>query len=530
MTTYLLITAVVIFACVFLSKVSSRLGIPMLLAFILLGMLFGSDGILKIPFDNYAFAEQICTVALIFIMFYGGFGTNWQQAKSVAVKAGLLSTAGVVITAALTGVFCHYALHIAWVESMLIGALIGSTDAASVFSVLRSKRLSLRYNTASLLEVESGSNDPVAYMLTVIGISILNGDNLSTVPYAIFAQLVYGTLIGVILAAIAIYVLTKTDIIANGLDTIFILAVVFLGLGLSQYVGGNCFLCIYLFGILLGNSQIRNKGNIVPFFDGVTTLAQIVIFFMLGLLSYPHMFPATILTSVIIAVFLTFIARPVAVFAILLPFRCSIRQCLLVSWAGLRGASSIVFSISVMAGGSEISKDLFNIVFMISLISVAIQGTLLPAVSRKLKMIDEKSDVRKTFNDYQEESAITLMRMFIPKGHNWENKLISEVHMPTGAIALMIKRGRESIITRGNTRILGGDNLILSVPAYVSSDNDSLEERVVTQDDAWCNRTIRELNLPENLIIALVKRGDENIIPVGDTFIMDGDVVVIYRG
>ena len=155
---------------------------------------------------------------------------------------------------------------------------------------------------------------------------------------------------------------------------------------------------------------------------------------------------------------------------------------------------------------------------------------MLPAVSRKLKMIDEKSDVRKTFNDYQEESAITLMRMFIPKGHNWENKLISEVHMPTGAIALMIKRGRESIITRGNTRILGGDNLILSVPAYVSSDNDSLEERVVTQDDEWCNRTIRELNLPENLIIALVKRGDENIIPVGDTFIMDGDIVVIYRG
>ena len=165
-----------------------------------------------------------------------------------------------------------------------------------MFAILRRKKLNLKDGVASLLEIESGSNDPVAYMLTVIGISILNGDNLSTVPYAIFAQLVYGTLIGVILAAIAIYVLTKTDIIANGLDTIFILAVVLLGLGLSQYVGGNCFLCIYLFGILLGNSQIRNKGNIVPFFDGVTTLAQIVIFFMLGLLSYPHMFPATILT------------------------------------------------------------------------------------------------------------------------------------------------------------------------------------------------------------------------------------------
>ena len=162
----------------------------------------------------------------------------------------------------------------------------------SVFAILRRKKLNLKDGVASLLEIESGSNDPVAYMLTVIGISILNGDNLSSVPYAIFAQLVYGTLIGVVLAVVAIYVLTKTDVIANGLDTIFILAVVLLGLGLSQYVGGNGFLCIYLLGILLGNSRIRNKGNIVPFFDGVTTLAQIVIFFMLGLLSYPHMFPS----------------------------------------------------------------------------------------------------------------------------------------------------------------------------------------------------------------------------------------------
>lgn len=336
-------------------------------------------------------------------------------------------------------------------------------------------------------------------------------------------------LIGIGLAVAAIYVLTRTDIIVNGLDTIFILAVVLLGLGLSQLVGGNEFLCIYLFGILLGNSRIRNKGNIVPFFDGVTTLAQIVIFFMLGLLSYPHRFLTIIPISIAIAVFLTFIARPAAVFAILKPFKCSVRQCLLVSWAGLRGASSIVFSIVVMAGGSVMSKDLFNIVFMISLLSVTIQGTLLPAVSRRLDMIDETSDVRKTFNDYQEESSITLMRMFIPKGHNWENKLISEVHMPTGAIALMIKRGRETIITRGNTKICGGDNLILSIPAYENGDNDSLEEINITSDNNWCNRTIRQLDLPENLIIALVKRGEENIIPIGDTLIQNGDVVVIYR-
>ena len=144
--------------------------------------------------------------------------------------------------------------------------------------------------------------------------------------------------------------------------------------------------------------------------------------------------------------------------------------------------------------------------------------------------IADKAVVLNKINDYQEESSITLMRMFIPKGHNWENKLISEVHMPTGAIALMIKRGRETIITRGNTKICGGDNLILSIPAYEKGDNDSLEEINITSDNNWCNRTIRQLNLPENLIIALVKRGEENIIPIGDTLIQNGDVVVIYRG
>ena len=529
MTFAILFVSIVILACLVGNRISNRIGVPMLLIFIVLGMFFGSDGVIRISFENFELAEQICSIALIFIMFYGGFNTKWKTARPVAVKAVLLSTCGVILTAAFTMLFCYFVLRFPIAESFLVGAVLSATDAASVFAILRRKKLNLKDGVASLLEIESGSNDPIAYMLTVIGIYILNGDNLIKVPYVIFAQIVYGVLIGIGLAVAAIYVLTRTDIIVNGLDTIFILAVVLLGLGLSQLVGGNEFLCIYLFGILLGNSRIRNKGNIVPFFDGVTTLAQIVIFFMLGLLSYPHRFLTIIPISIAIAVFLTFIARPAVVFAILKPFKCSVRQCLLVSWAGLRGASSIVFSIVIMAGGSVMSKDLFNIVFMISLLSVAIQGTLLPAVSRRLDMIDETSDVRKTFNDYQEESSITLMRMFIPKGHNWENKLISEVHMPTGAIALMIKRGRETIITRGNTKICGGDNLILSIPAYENGDNDSLEEINITSDNNWCNRTIRQLDLPENLIIALVKRGEENIIPIGDTLIQNGDVVVIYR-
>ena len=529
MTLEIILVALVLIMCIAADKFSGRFGMPALILFIGIGMLFGCDGIAGIEFDNFTMTEYICNIALGFIMFYGGFNTKWKTARPVAVKAVLLSTCGVILTAAFTMLFCYFVLRFPIAESFLVGAVLSATDAASVFAILRRKKLNLKDGVASLLEIESGSNDPIAYMLTVIGIYILNGDNLIKVPYVIFAQIVYGVLIGIGLAVAAIYVLTRTDIIVNGLDTIFILAVVLLGLGFSQLVGGNEFLCIYLFGILLGNSRIRNKGNIVPFFDGVTTLAQIVIFFMLGLLSYPHRFLTIIPISIAIAVFLTFIARPAVVFAILKPFKCSVRQCLLVSWAGLRGASSIVFSIVIMAGGSVMSKDLFNIVFMISLLSVAIQGTLLPAVSRRLDMIDETSDVRKTFNDYQEESSITLMRMFIPKGHNWENKLISDVSMPTNSLALMIKRNGTTIIPKGDTMILAKDTLILSVPSYEPSGQENLKEIKIQSTDKWCNKTIHELNLPENVLIALIKRGEDNLIPDGNTLIKENDSVVLYK-
>ena len=234
MTFAILFVSIVILACLVGNRISNRIGVPMLLIFIVLGMFFGSDGVIRISFENFELAEQICSIALIFIMFYGGFNTKWKTARPVAVKAVLLSTCGVILTAAFTMLFCYFVLRFPIAESFLVGAVLSATDAASVFAILRRKKLNLKDGVASLLEIESGSNDPIAYMLTVIGIYILNGDNLIKVPYVIFAQIVYGVLIGIGLAVAAIYVLTRTDIIVNGLDTIFILAVVLLGLGLSQ--------------------------------------------------------------------------------------------------------------------------------------------------------------------------------------------------------------------------------------------------------------------------------------------------------
>ena len=528
-TVGILLAAAVIFLCIAADKFSGKFGMPALLLFMGIGMIFGSDGIFKIPFDNYVIAEKVCTVALSLIMFYGGFNTNWKAAKNIALKASLLSTAGVVITAILTAGFAYLCLGYTWQESFLVGAVLASTDAASVFAILKRKKLNLRDGTASLLEMESGSNDPVSYMLTIAGIGMLGAGAGENLLLLIGKQLVLGAAIGIAVASVVILIMTKTELVTEGLDTIFMIGIIAGCFGLSQILGGNAFLSVYLMGIIVGNSRIRNKNILIPFFDGLTGLAQIFIFFLLGLLAFPHKFPDIILPALGIVVFLTLVARPAAVFLLLKPFRCSTKQCLLVSWAGLRGAASIVFSILVIANGAQVSYDLFHIVFMVSLFSVAIQGTLLPAAAKKLDMIDEKADVRKTFNDYQEESAITLMRMYIPKGHNWEKRMIKEVSMPVGSLALMIKRGEETLIPRGDTVILAEDNLILSVPSYEPGDKENLLEIPIDKGNSWCNKRIEDLHLPDHVLIALIKRGDENLIPDGKTQIIEGDIVVTYR-
>ena len=378
MTSYILLVAAVILLCLSLNKMSNKLGIPMLLAYILLGMMFGTDGILKIPFDNFTIAEQICTVSLIFIMFYGGFGTNWKQAKPVAGKAVLLSTVGVILTAVTTGAFCHFILRMDFWESMLIGSVISSTDAASVFSILRSKRLNLKNNTASMLEVESGSNDPCSYMLTVIILTIMSGElSGSSLVVMIFSQIIFGILVGVVVALAAAFILKKVNFATDGFDTIFVFSMALVSYAGASMINGNGYLAAYIAGIILGNTPLHHKKSLVHFFDGITGLMQMLIFFLLGLLAYPSQLPKILPIALAIAVFLTFVARPVSVFAILMPFRCPVKQQLLVSWAGLRGAASIVFAIMATVSPAYTKNDLFHIVIFIVLFSISIQGCLL---------------------------------------------------------------------------------------------------------------------------------------------------------
>lgn len=522
----LLLIAIVIFLCVFLNKVMNKIGVPVLLAFIGLGMLFGSDGLFKIPFDDYAFAENICSAALIFIMFYGGFGTNWKEAKPVAAKSILMSTLGVVMTAGLTGLFCHFMLNIEWAESFLIGSLLGSTDAASVFSILRSKRLNLKYNTASLLEVESGSNDPFAYMLTAMMISIMNGKaSVASISYMLFAQIVYGIAAAIVIAFVAVAVLKKFTFTTTGFDTIFVFAVAILSYALPTLIGGNGYLSTYLVGLALGNSRIKNKKTLVPFFDGVNGLMQMAIFFLLGLLSSPPKILAVWLPALLISLFVTFIARPISVAAIFTPTKSKISQQLLVSWAGLRGAASIVFAVMAVMN-VQVKDDIFHMIFCVVLFSILLQGSMLPLVSIKLNMIDETADVMKTFTDYSDEVPIQFIRFTVNEKHSWCDSKVRNIVLPPDTILVLLMRGNEKIVPNGKTTLQKDDTLILCAKSSGNIDGVQLSERKIEEDNKNIGKPLSEIKQKDELVI-MIQRSGRIIIPNGSTKLKANDVLVI---
>ncbi len=529
MTVYLLLVAFVIVAGILLNRVSDKAGVPILLVFILMGMAFGSDGIWKIEFDNFEFAEKICSVALIFIMFYGGFGTNWKQAKPVAVRAGILATVGVMLTAAAVGGFCYLVLKMDLFASMLLGSVISSTDAASVFSILRSKNLGLKYNTASLLELESGSNDPSSYMMTSIVLTMMTtGISAGSVAYMLFAQFAFGILVSIVIARFGIYMLKKFPFGTDGFDTVFVIAVALLAYALADYIGGNGYLSVYLVGIVMGNTKIKNKKNLVAFFDGVTGLMQMMLFFLLGLLSFPSQLPVVAGVSFAIALFLTFIARPLVIFVLLTPFRCPWQQSALVSFAGLRGAASIVFAIMATVSGVVIKEDVFHIVFFIVLFSIALQGSLIPWASRKLNMIDADLDVRKTFTDYVDEVPVQFVELPVGWEHPWIDKEVSGLSLPPDMLIVVIIRNRETLIPAGNTVIQSGDRIVISAPAFKDNHGVQLTEKTIDWESGWVGKSIAEYSKDPEELVVLIRRGSSSVIPRGDTVLINQDVLVIH--
>ena len=526
----LLVVAFILFVCIAFQRISGKTGIPGLFIFIVLGMLFGL--IFQKDFE-FSLANDLCSVALIFIMFYGGVGTKWSKAKQVAKQAIVLSSLGTVLTAFFVGMFCFLILQIPILESLLIGSVICSTDAASVFSILRSKKMNLKYGTASMIEVESGSNDPFSYMLTTILLTIITGGSNSPweLILLLLLQVVLGIGFGVLFAILAKYALKKFQFKENGFDLAFLVAIAVIAYALPTILKGNGYLAVYITGIIIGNSNILKKKNVFHFFDGITSIIQMLMFFLLGLLSTPaNLIKVEVFgVALLIAMFLTFVGRPLAVFISMTIFKAKPKQQILVAWTGMRGVASIVFAIiavTALEGTSLLTKDLFHIIFFIVLFSILLQGTLLPYVAKKLDMIDYTEDVMKTFNDYLEEAPVQFIQFNIPKNHEWIGRKIKEITLPPDSILVLIVRNNKKIIPNGNTKLHEQDLLILSGKDSSKVDGINLYEKEIEIGDELINKRLQDISSTGKLII-LIKRQENVIIPRGDTIIKLGDILVV---
>ena len=533
MTKLMIICALVLLMCITSTKILYKFGVPILLIFIVFGMLFGSDGVVGIYFNDYQLVSKVSTIALIFIMFYGGFGTNWSMAKPVAIQSIFMSTLGVVFTAILTGLFCFFVFKTTLLEGLLIGSIVGSTDAASVFAILRSQRLNLKGSIASMLELESGSNDPFAYMLTVIILGVIAGGGYGNIIPMILKQVIVGIVVSIILAKLSIYLLRHARFEIEGFYPIFVTAIAVLAYSLSEYFSGNGYLSVYITGIIIGNSRIPHKKSMFQFFDSISWIMQITLFFLLGLLSFPSQIPSVMIKGISISIFMILVARPVAIFSILYWFKVPIKEKVFISWVGIRGAASIVFAIFAETYGLAINNDIFHIVFFIALFSVAVQGTVIPILAKKLDLIDNDESVLKTFNDYKEDKSTRLIELTVDEYNIMANKTIMDSNMPEDILVVMIKRNGDVFVPNGSTKILPGDILVLSgnklkyFNEYNEDKSTTLTEVSVEEKSSLINKSIKDANIPDDTLIVMIKRKGEVLVPNGNTIIHPGDILVI---
>lgn len=522
---YLMIGMILILALLAI-RVSNQHGIPALLLFILLGMGFGALGL---KFNDYEFSDGFATVALMVIMFYGGFGTRWKMARPVAREAITLSSLGVVATAVLTGLFCHYILGMALMEGLLIGSIVGSTDFASVSNILRSKNLNLKYNTASLLELESGSNDPTAYTMTMVFLAILMGSKIS-IPVLIVSQIAIGLAIGFGFAWLIGQFLRNLRMRADGLYAVFMAAAILVTFASASLLGGNGFLALYILGIYLGNMEFYGKREIVFFFDGFTEIMQIGLFFILGLLSDFGSFVQAFPTALILMLFMTLLARPLATYGLMLPFRLKSNQLNMLSLAGIRGAAAIAFAIMAVNSGAPLTIDVYHIVFGLCLLSSLIQGSLMPVAARRWAMLDPNDTVLQTFNYYQDKAMIGFLETTIHRDSPLVGTRVEDLNLTFDFIVAKIKRDGQAIVPRGHVVIREGDRVILGGETYFDETGHELLELTLPSGHKWADQRIQDLDLPHDQLIIMVQRqGSHIIVPSGETMLRPDDKILIMK-
>lgn len=467
----LLIGSILLFVSIVVGKTGYRFGVLALLLFLLVGMLFGSDG-LGLQFHNAKIAQFIGMVALSVILFSGGMDTKFKEIRPILSPGIVLSTVGVFLTALFTGLFIWYLSGMSWtnihfplITSLLLASTMSSTDSASVFAILRSQKMNLKHNLRPMLELESGSNDPMAYMLTIVLIQFIQSDGMGTgnIIGSFIIQFLVGAAAGYILGKLAILILNKINIDNQSLYPILLLSFVFFTFAITDLLRGNGYLAVYIAGMMVGNHKITFRKEIATFMDGLTWLFQIIMFLMLGLLVNPHEMIEVAVVALLIGVFMIVIGRPLSVFLCLLPFRkITLKSRLFVSWVGLRGAVPIIFATYPVVANVEGSNMIFNIVFFITIVSLIVQGTSVSFVARLLHL---STPLEKTGNDFgvelPEEIDTDLSDMTITMEMLNEADTLKDMNLPKGTLVMIVKRGDEFLIPNGTLKLHVGDKLLL---------------------------------------------------------------------
>lgn len=461
----LLIGSLLLLVSIIAGKTSYRFGVPTLLLFLTVGMLAGSEGIGGISFNDPKLAQFIGIVSLNFILFSGGLDTSWKAIKPILWQGVALSTLGVFLTAVSLGVFVHLVTDFTLYEGLLLGAIVSSTDAAAVFSILRAKSLGLKKNLRPTLELESGSNDPMAYVLTIAFLGlVLNPEKsvLSVIPLFL-QQMILGALFGYLFGRLSKYIINRIRLDFEGLYPVLVIALMFITFSTTDFLGGNGFLANYICAVFLGNHKIIHKRTIMKVFDGLAWLMQIVLFLTLGLLVFPSQIVPYIGIGLVISLFLILIARPLGVFLSLIPFRMKLRRRFYISWVGLRGAVPIVFATYPLLAGIDKADIIFNIVFFISVTSVMIQGTTLSYFAKLLHVaVPEKVKHRNPVDIFLSDKEKTVMLEVDILDHSPViGKEIVDLDIPDSCVIVMIQREGKYLTPSGSTLLEGGDKLII---------------------------------------------------------------------
>ncbi|MDR3061218.1 MAG: potassium/proton antiporter [Dysgonamonadaceae bacterium] len=469
----LLIGSILLFLSIFASRASYRLGIPILVLFLFIGMLSGSDG-LGIQFNDSSMAQFVGMTALNVILFSGGLDTKYSDIRPVAIPGTVLATLGVFLTALFTGVFIfwltnHFFCVITFtlLESLLLASVMSSTDSASVFGILRSKGVSLKGHMKPLLEFESGSNDPMAYLLTITLIQMIQtqaGNIWYVVGFFLF-QFIFGALMGFGLGKLFVWILNKLELHNRSLYPVLLIAVCFFIFALTNDLQGNGYLAVYVGGLVIGNSKFTQKFSSKRFFDGLTWLFQIIIFLCLGLLVNPKELLPVMGVGLIIGFFMILLGRPLSVFICLLPFKkMSIPAKVFTSWVGLRGAVPIIFATYTLTAGIDKSPMIFNIVFFVTLISLLVQGTTIPLIARWLglaKKPDEKPELSEFEIELSDDINSVMKEFTVDEKLLKNGNRIKEISLHPNTLVVMVKRGEQYLIPTGSTELFPQDILLL---------------------------------------------------------------------